>query len=250
MRKRLNPLLVLIGVMILVGLPSTVIAQSARSQTLQARNRSYKAPPRPPQGMSAPGSRASSASRSPESSISQLELQALAPEFKDSELDVKVWGQTIAERPMFLFFIPFTDPKTKLEFSVQTSDGEDVYRTSLTPPSKAGVMPIQLPSGSKLEMNQSYRWTLKARLPVQGSSTSEQVYVQGWIRRVQKPDASSISDEAESLIYAEQGLWYDAIASLAAARSRNPNNPQLKQNWLDLLRSANLEALADKPLLN
>ena len=50
-------------------------------------------------------------------------------------------------------------------------------------------------------------------------------------------------------IYANAGLWYDTVTSLVQLREANPNDPQLAEDWTDLLQSIGLDAIAQAPLV-
>jgi len=52
-----------------------------------------------------------------------------------------------------------------------------------------------------------------------------------------------------SAIYAEKGIWTDAVSTLADLRKANPNDPQLEQDWDDLLKSVGLDRVAQATLV-
>ena len=60
-----------------------------------------------------------------------------------------------------------------------------------------------------LQLDRDYHWTLKAKVPC-GTSAANRVYVDGWVKRVSLPSASAKSDT-----FAQKGIWYDAVTSLA-----------------------------------
>jgi hypothetical protein len=49
-------------------------------------------------------------------------------------------------------------------------------------------------------------------------------------------------------LYAQAGLWYDALAALASLRQSQPQNPAFVTEWRELLGAVNLEALANQPI--
>jgi hypothetical protein len=49
-------------------------------------------------------------------------------------------------------------------------------------------------------------------------------------------------------LYAKSGIWYDAVANLAALQKTQPNNPEVASAWKDLLRGVGLDVIAKAPL--
>ncbi|MEO1561143.1 MAG: DUF928 domain-containing protein, partial [Cyanobacteria bacterium J06632_19] len=75
-----------------------------------------------------------------------------------------VGGTTTLERPKFWFYVPYTKNLENLsaEFSLQDSNGTDVYRENIVLPQKPGVVGISLPNTVKpLEVGKTYRWYFK-----------------------------------------------------------------------------------------
>jgi Domain of Unknown Function (DUF928) len=96
------------------------------------------------------------------------------------------------------------------------------------------IISVQIPASQKpLQVNQKYRWKLTAKIYCDKGVTEK--YAMGWVSRVNSPNAD--------------GIWYDNVTILAQQLLRDPNNVQLKQDWNDLLNSANLEKVAKQPLL-
>jgi hypothetical protein len=50
-------------------------------------------------------------------------------------------------------------------------------------------------------------------------------------------------------IYAQNGIWQDALSNLAAARRANPNAPVFQTDWESLLDSVTLGEIAKKPIV-
>ena len=51
-----------------------------------------------------------------------------------------------------------------------------------------------------------------------------------------------------AIIYAQEGIWYDTLATLNAAKLAQPDDVTLASEWKDLLQQVGLEAIADRPL--
>jgi hypothetical protein len=229
-----------------IGIPLISIHQTpAIAQQLTQKKKILPPPPPPSRGV--PGNRTVSASMS---GNCDLNLVALAPQFTATipgkTTERSVWGQTIAQYPTFWFFVPTTSQSTQLEFSLQNSQEEDIYRTSVSTPQQAGVIGIQIPTSQQsLQLDRNYHWTLKAKVAC-GTSTPNRVYVDGWVTRVNLPGASQ---QTNTDSYIQKGIWYDAVTSLARQRLAKPDDVRLQQDWIELLESGNLETIAKQPLL-
>jgi hypothetical protein len=222
-----------------------------QQDTLNARQLNPKkklSPPPAPKSRGVPGKRTVSASMS--GTNCELNLIALAPQFIQNTAgqtsETSVWGKTISSYPTFWFFIPATQPSTKIEFSLQDTE-EDIYRVNIPIPQQPGIIGIKIPTTQKpLQLDRDYHWTLKAKV-CDGTSTVNRVHVDGWITKVELPKIISKSNSSE--LYINNGIWYDAVTSLAQQRSQQPKDISILQNWSDLLESVNLAELSDRPLV-
>jgi len=192
----------------------------------------------------------------------KLPLTALAPAVEKTVGTGKatyVWGQTIAEYPTFWFYIPAASPSLRsVEFVLQDDRDNDVYRSAVELPAKPGIIGVRLPSTqSPLNLNQNYHWFLKTEMAAscdRQNSTIVKDSVEGWIQRV-SPTATTAQQLKTATpqqridLYTREGLWYDAIATLAEQRLLQPENAALKANWNGLLQSANLSNITSQPLL-
>lgn len=242
-----HPLAIFLGVVISLGLTMPLVLMQPDILTAQQlKKKKTVPPPPPPPTRGFPGNRTVSASMSGKSC--DLNLVALAPEFDQNNssqtTERSIWGQTTAERPTLWFFVPATPAATSLEFSLQNQQGEDLYRSPIPTPQQPGVIGVRIPTDkAPLQLDRDYRWTLKAKVPC-GTSAANRVYVDGWIKRVSLPGAGTKSDT-----FAQKGIWYDAVTSLAQQRLQKPNDVQLQQDWNDLLESGNLVTVAKQPIL-
>ncbi|MEH2415227.1 DUF928 domain-containing protein [Nostoc sp.] len=168
-----------------------------------------------------------------------------------------VGGLTTSERPTFWFYIPYTKDlsNSSAEFSLQDSAENDIYRNALALPSKPSVIGISLPNTvTSLEVDQTYRWYLKVRCNQQSASIP--VYVEGDIKRInldsrvmQQLEAAT-DPRQQIIIYAEKGIWFDALNMLAQIRISHSNNASFEEDWQSLLHSINLDNLAKAPIVN
>lgn len=167
-----------------------------------------------------------------------------------------VEGLTTSERPTFWFYIPYTKDlsNSSAEFSLQDSAENDVYRNAIALPSKPSVIGISLPStAASLEVDKTYRWYLKVHCNKEAASIP--VYVQGDIKRINLDSRVIQQIEAANqprqkiIIYAEKGIWFDALNMLAQIRISNYRDTSVEEDWQSLLQSINLDNIATMPLI-
>ena len=162
-----------------------------------------------------------------------------------------VWGKTIATHPHFLFYLP---QGSAIEFVLQDEADNYIYQTSLQVPlNDRGIVSIAVPrTATPLENNKIYQWTLSLSCE---NNSGAFVYVQGSIEKTALNPAiqnqlQTADDTEKAAIYANKGIWYDAIALLAQLRSDNPNNLEVNGMWNELLEQVNLTEIAAQPVLN
>ncbi|MFN6527157.1 DUF928 domain-containing protein [Nostoc sp. ChiSLP03a] len=166
-----------------------------------------------------------------------------------------VEGLTTLERPTFWFYIPYTKnlSNSSAEFSLQDSAENDVYRNAIALPSKPSIIGISLPSTASLEVDKTYRWYFKVRCNKETASIP--VYVEGGIKRINLDERVMQQLQAANeprqkiIIYAEKGIWFDALNMLAQLRISNYNDVSLEKDWQSLLQSINLDNIAIMPLI-
>jgi hypothetical protein len=166
-------------------------------------------------------------------------------------------GLTLKEHPTFFWHIPPSSVKTA-EFIVLTKDkdGEEniVYQTNLTLPNKPGIVGFTLPNNAPaLAINTTYRWYLTLICDPEDSSNNP--YVEGLVKRIpaklpiavslQKPNSLPMAT-----MYAQNGIWQDALTSLVKLRCSQPNNSIIKSHWMQFLDSVGLNKIASAPLVN
>ncbi len=178
-----------------------------------------------------PGDRTGGGSRTPCPRINTPFTTALIP--------MNNLGKTVAERPTFWFYVPYSAQAAPAgEFVLQEEDGNEVYRTAFTLPATPGFVSFSTPLAIEpLKVNQLYRWYFKLYCEEQISSTP--VFVEGWVQRVERTPALERQLQAaksrEDVVYAANGIWYDALNYLAQLRLNNPSNSILADGWTNLL---------------
>ncbi|MFM7423395.1 MAG: DUF928 domain-containing protein [Elainella sp.] len=175
--------------------------------------------------------------------VQQPHLTALMPE---SNL-----GLTLAARPSFFWYVPQT--AAVAEFVLLDANNTELYKTQVPLAKQAGIMQFTLPeTAPALQVNQSYRWFFS--LVCEPLDRSADVFVSGWVKRVEYDPGTSqalvaATPAGQTGLYAEAGLWYDALATLADLRRTQPQNPTLINQWQALLQSVGLTQIAELPLL-
>jgi hypothetical protein len=150
---------------------------------------------------------------------------------------------TIKTHPTFWVYVPYTlNEATSGEFSLQDGDN-DVYRTRFQLPKTPGVVSITLPIATKpLEVGKVYRWYFDINCPhAISSSEVTPASVTGLVKRVTlsenlERELKAAKTPLERIaIYAKYGIWYETLTELAQMRLHEPNNPTVKNAWVDLL---------------
>jgi Domain of Unknown Function (DUF928) len=213
----------------------------------------FKLPPAPPlRGIA--GHRSSASSRSNCPAVSQ-DLTAIVPKYDSAQGNI-VWGLTGMAHPTIWFYVPYdksaiVDISFTLQDESNPADTKIIYQNlKLVPNPTAGMMGVALPkSSAPLISNQPYRWFLKLNMPC--TVGQRPISVDGWVqRRDLEGDLSAqikqASPREKVSLYAANGLWFDAIGTLASLRSSRPQDPALAQDWQSLLGSIDLAPLASQ----
>ncbi|MEG4206696.1 DUF928 domain-containing protein [Microcoleus sp. Pol7_A1] len=196
--------------------------------------------PGPPRSSPGPTRRASQCVKG------KIKLTALVPPNKI--------GRTVSEYPLFFFYLPQTDAPLA-EFVLQDENGKQIYQTTLKINNSSGVIGVSIPANqnvSPLEAGKNYRWSVA--LICETEDRSADVSETGIVRRVElSADIRSQLEKADprqkTVIYAQNGIWQDALSTLAAARRANPNDAELAADWESLLDSVTLGGIAKEPIV-
>ena len=183
-----------------------------------------------------------------------IPLTAVVPSIKKSAdngnraiVATNVWGLTVKEHPTFLFYVPYTPPATG-EFVLQDSEDNDIYRFPIMLPKEPGIIRLQLPPESApLALDKMYHWYFKIRC---SQNMASPVFVEGWVQRVNLNAAigdrlaNTTSLHEQVTLYAENGIWYDTVATLAQIRLQNLEDTASSADWQNLLKTIDLSTLA------
>ncbi|MEG4571846.1 DUF928 domain-containing protein [Microcoleus sp. N3A4] len=179
-------------------------------------------------------------------SISQLSLKALVPENKI--------GRTVSDYPTLFFYLPQTGAELA-EFTLEDQSRNQIYKQDVTISNLSGVIGVSIPANKNvppLEVGKSYRWNFTVICDSQDRSIDQMET--GIVRRVElSADIRSQLEKADprqkTVIYAENGIWQDALGTLVAARRANPNDAELVADWKILLDSVKLSEIAAEPIV-
>lgn len=162
---------------------------------------------------------------------SESSLTALIP--------ISNWGTTVAERPTFWFYVPYTPKQAVIgQFLLQDEEYNNIFRANFNLPKTPGFVSFTVPeTQSPLEMNKWYRWNFK--LYCDPSKFDSPPYTFGWIKRIAlTPDLErqlKAAKQRKDKVYAIERIWFDALDHLANLRLANSTDAALTRDWHQLL---------------
>lgn len=251
--------LTLFGLMICSSIAQAVSARQV-AKSKEASSFRFVVPPLPSIGTPLSGRRQGAASRGQCAGVVGEPLTALVPatwkylgkQQEKSSLDAwqAVWGLTTSKSPTLWFFNPYSlTSKLPITFVLEDEQGRNVYKTSFAAPgTQSGVVGFRLPSTAHLEVGKKYRWYFSV-----DCDSVAPALVQGWVQRVAinprlKSQLQLATPRQRVALYASNGIWYDALSRLAELRAANRKDVALVNDWISLLDSVGLEAVAHQPL--
>jgi len=229
----------------ILALTPPSIAQSGNSE--ESIRFTPRANREPPESDSGPGTRGTCV---------KTDIPPIAVVGRRNLLDL-----TLGERPTFWIYIPYQ--KSDINWAVfvlQDETGEvELVRTNLQLPDTPGIVAVPLPeTAPPLEVGQTYRWYLEMDCVGEentGGNLDAAAVVQGLVTRISSPEVETALRSAQTpsdrvRIYAENGLWYDAITELGNLRLEDPTNSQLREIWTQLLsdETVGLEEISREPI--
>ncbi|MEO0936016.1 MAG: DUF928 domain-containing protein, partial [Cyanobacteria bacterium J06641_2] len=159
------------------------------------------------------------------------------------------YGKTVSQRPEIFVYVPKSAARDSV-FSLKDTQGNTVYEMNVPISGQPEIISIKAPT--KLEIGKEYKWFLA--LKTDGQLSARTPYVDGWIKRVQPNQKIKASMQQTDLLqraetFAEQGIWYDCVATLAKLRASQPNNQNLEKEWVELLESVGLNQINKAPIV-
>ncbi len=232
---------------ILIGLTLPTLAAPPKLQKSGPRSSPIRwTPPPPPPNLGDPGGRGQGGGSRGDCKAYEG-MKALLPGSQTA-------GLTTQARPTFWLNLPkgLADP-VPLEMSLQTAQGKPLFKKIWNAtPTPAGIVHIALPQDAPaLQMNQQYRWSISIYCDAETPDTP--VTVRGTIARttlsptVNLENFTQLSAIEKASLYAEQGIWYDALTTLGLERHRT-THPAIVRAWGTLLQQAELPSMIAIPL--
>jgi hypothetical protein len=163
-------------------------------------------------------------------------------------------GRTASAQPTLYWYIDRVPSESvRIEFTVLDEDSiEPKIEVVLPAPGKAGLQSVQLADyGANLEPGIEYEWSLA--LVLDSDERSKDIVATGYIDRVEgSSDLSARLSQGgkaqEASVYAEEGLFYDAIAALSEQVDEQPDDETLREERAELLRQVGLQEVASASL--
>lgn len=187
--------------------------------------------------LSAPGNRESGSTREASCIEDEEQVIVLTPENN--------YGQTQAAYPTFYVYIPPSTAKFATFRMVNATTRETFYEEKYRIVGDSGIAGITLPDNGlqqPLEVGQSYYWyfgLICDETPTDGTT------VESMVTRVPTVVAAAGAETAALPgVYAEAGLWYDALAASADLKQADNDTA-----WDTLLRAVGLDTLIPVPFL-
>ncbi|MBW4581745.1 MAG: DUF928 domain-containing protein [Tildeniella nuda ZEHNDER 1965/U140] len=162
------------------------------------------------------------------------------------------FSATVSNSPTFFWYVPKATAQTA-EFALLDENDRTLYRTTLNLPETAGVLAFNVPKSvatSVLTVGKDYYWQFS--ILCDPNQPSINPFVEGVVQRVKPATAltnqlKKASTRDRPTIYANNGIWQDAIATLAQERCTKPQDQNLLTSWTRLLQSVQLEDFAQEP---
>jgi hypothetical protein len=224
-------------VLVLAPFSTFVSAEDAQGDVVQQNQAASTGFAYRPPMRGAPASRVGGASRGV--GDADLEVSVLAPDHT---------GLTTKSQPTLYWYLS-KPANARLDVTVINNDEIDpLLEKAIGIPKRAGIQQLDLSeAGTRLEPGIEYRWFVSI-IPDE-EQRSNDIVASGTIEYT-APDADlerriAASDEREqAAIFAENGLWYDAIDSLSHAIENNPDDASLRALRAAMLEQVGLNSVA------
>ena len=159
-------------------------------------------------------------------------------------------AHTSSRQPSLFWYVDGAPaPSAKLQFTLLDEDGvEPVVESAVATPKRAGIYRIRLSDyGVRLEPDTEYEWSVS--IIVDPNERARDIVAAGWIHVVGRSGdlEKRLESEGEGRavhVYADEGLWYDALTSLGDRIEQSPGDPELAEMRSSLLRQVGLQDVA------
>ena len=187
-----------------------------------------------PIGRGAPAGRVDAGSRGDGGDVASLYV--LAPDHV---------GLTTHSQPS-LFWYQTAPAHLPFEISIlKPNDPTPVLRIRRPDAAASGFQHLDLAAhGVSLVSGVDYQWVVA--LVRDPQSRSRDIVSSGWIRRVAAK--SRLAGSSDPAVYADEGIWYDAVSALFEKIAAHPLDAQLASDRRDLLTQVGLPPLPVAPV--
>lgn len=166
------------------------------------------------------------------------------------------FGYTLDEYPTFYWYVPQIGAEAA-EFVLLDENNNEVYITTFQIADRPGLISLSLPENAgfpPLEPGKNYHWYFS--LICDFNDRSGDLFTDGWVQRITLDPGSELDtrlssspEDALAEVYAEQGIWFNALNVLAQDQINDPNNPDIQTQWSNLLDSVGLNNLVEEPFV-
>lgn len=233
-----RPFLSLLAVPLFTGLTLLPIAP-ATSVTFQPKGSPDRTAGGASRGLCSPAG-VTSLGQGPKGAIA-----ALIPA-TDTELTAAAYPTVLVKIPEF--------KSVQAEFVLWDENSNGIYQTTITLNDKPGIVSFKVPSSVEpLAIGKRYQWSVA--LICDPANRQRDIVVGGWLQRADvNPNLRSQLEGADLLqqtrLYAQNGFWYDTVATLAELKRSRPDDTSIAAEWQELLQSVGLAELSQIPLAN
>lgn len=166
-----------------------------------------------------------------------------------------VLGLTTSEHPTFWFYVPYL-PKNlnSVKFVILDEKNNSLTKEPIpiTLFNTPGVIRVNVPKTEKpLEIGQYYHWYFL--IDCNPQNNSEDIAVEGLVQRIVPNDElthrlKTATPRQRVALYAQAGIWQDALTTLGELRTRQRQDASLATDWKDLLESVGLENISTEAI--
>ena len=162
---------------------------------------------------------------------------------------------TASASPELFFYVPKTTQAKTLEFVLRSEEDELIYESFLQTNGE-GIISVKIPPevrANLLQTEANYHWYLSMICNPQ--QRSRDLVVEGWMRQseigsILEKQINRADVTAQADLYQEEGLWYDALSTLAEQKKEIAEEPLIQAKWTELLSSVGLKELANESFIH
>jgi hypothetical protein len=162
----------------------------------------------------------------------------------------KTVDPTTLDRPVLFVYVPAMAAST-VQFTILPTSGrgKDLQNIKFNTTGEAGFVGIELPGSAKLEVGKEYKWSMAIPCRPDENNVTKTVIIEGLVQRIQDPTIATAIPEDRAALYAEQGIWQDALSTIAQLRLQRPKDASLMEDWSNLMTSAGMTQFAKAPVI-